>query len=127
MFIVNELEKSKNKKIVRTRLIYKLDAINLINFHKYIDDIPNLIIIIKVTEGVYVAGYTNMPFRKKDHGDSALILSLQNRTVFKLKQMGKAITYDDFYLIFGNSEIRIKSLEKKIFSNFGIANGYFKN
>ena len=39
----------------------------------------------------------------------------------------KAIVYDDFYLIFGNSELRLKSLEKKIFSNFGINNGYYNN
>lgn len=37
------------------------------------------------------------------------------------------ITYDDYYIIFGNSEIRLKSLESKVFSNFGIANGYFEN
>jgi hypothetical protein len=30
-------------------------------------------------------------------------------------------------MIFGNSEIRIKSQEKKVYSNFGISNSYFKS
>lgn len=37
----------------------------------------------------------------------------------------RPITYDDYYLIFGNSEIRLRSQEKIIFSNFGISNGYY--
>ena len=37
----------------------------------------------------------------------------------------KSVTYDDYFMIFGNSEIRIKSQECKIFSNFGTSNGYY--
>jgi hypothetical protein len=35
------------------------------------------------------------------------------------------IAYDDFFLIFGNSELRLKALDNKVFSNFAINNGYF--
>ena len=35
--------------------------------------------------------------------------------------------YDDFYCIFGNAELRIKSWENHIFSNFGIMGAYFNN
>ena len=35
------------------------------------------------------------------------------------------MVYDRYFLIYGNSEIRIKSGEKKLFSNFGINNSYF--
>lgn len=35
------------------------------------------------------------------------------------------MSYDEYYIIFGNSEIRLKSLELTIFSNFGISNGFF--
>lgn len=37
----------------------------------------------------------------------------------------RAVTYDDFYIIMGNSEVRIKSQDEMLFSNFGISNGYF--
>jgi hypothetical protein len=37
------------------------------------------------------------------------------------------MTYDKFYLIFGNAELRIKTNESKIFSNFAISSAYFEN
>jgi len=37
------------------------------------------------------------------------------------------VTYDDYYIIFGNSEIRLKSLELSVFSNFGISNGFYES
>lgn len=37
----------------------------------------------------------------------------------------RSVTYDDYYMIFGNSEIRIKSQDNKVFSNFGTTNGYY--
>ena len=46
---------------------------------------------------------------------------------FEILQNKRPVTYDDFFIIFGNSELRIKSLENKVFSNFGINNGYFNN
>jgi hypothetical protein len=33
--------------------------------------------------------------------------------------------YDGYYIIFGNSEFRLKSLDLKLFSNFGISQGTF--
>jgi hypothetical protein len=47
--------------------------------------------------------------------------------VFFLKPGSKAIAYDEYYIIFGNSEVRLKSGEGVVFSNFGIANSYFEN
>ena len=35
------------------------------------------------------------------------------------------MTYDTYYTIFGNAEIRVKAGEKKVFSNFGINNAFF--
>lgn len=37
------------------------------------------------------------------------------------------LTYDDYFFIFGNSELRLKSQEKKFFSNFGVSNSTFEN
>ena len=35
------------------------------------------------------------------------------------------MAYDPFFLIFGNSELRLRFGDKKVYSNFGVANGYF--
>lgn len=35
------------------------------------------------------------------------------------------MVYDKFFLIFGNSEIRIRHNENKVYSNFGVNNSYF--
>lgn len=55
-----------------------------------------------------------------------MIISLWNKKVFTFKQK-KAIIYDDYYLIFGNAELRVRSQEFKLFSNFGINNSYYYN
>lgn len=37
------------------------------------------------------------------------------------------MTYDTFFLIFGNSELRLKHGEAKFFTNFGIANSFYES
>ena len=37
------------------------------------------------------------------------------------------MTYDDFYLIFGNSEIRIKAAEDTLYSSFAINTAFFNH
>ena len=37
------------------------------------------------------------------------------------------MVYDPYFLIFGNAELRIKTGEKTVFSNFGIMNSYFNS
>ena len=37
------------------------------------------------------------------------------------------MVYDKYFLIMGNSEIRIKTGESKLFSNFGINSSYFNS
>jgi len=54
-----------------------------------------------------------------------MILSLTNSRVFELIKNMRSVSYDDYYIIFGNSEIRLKWQECKVFSNFGTSNGYY--
>jgi len=39
----------------------------------------------------------------------------------------RGMIYDKYYLIFGNAEIRIKTGENKVYSNFGISNSFFNS
>ena len=92
-------------------MIYRYDKLNKINFHQYIDNISNILLILKTVDGLFIAGYSEGPFHKKTSDKDGIIFSLTNRKIFTLVERNKrAITYDEYYLIFGNSEIRLKSL-----------------
>ena len=54
-------------------------------------------------------------------------MSLTNEKAYHLLEGKKPNSSDNFFLIFGNSELRLKHGEWKVFSNFGIANGFFNN
>jgi hypothetical protein len=58
-----------------------------------------------------------------------VLFSVTNRLTFKMKKDPKmpVVSYDDFFFIFGNSEIRLKTQEKKLFSNFAVAASTFDN
>jgi hypothetical protein len=57
-----------------------------------------------------------------------LLFSLTKKEVFEPVEANKrAVLYDEYYVIFGNSELRIKSQENKLYSNFGISSGYYKS
>lgn len=67
-----------------------------------------------------------------------MLISLHNNEAFQLnthdnnignQRQGtyKAMQYDKYYATFGNAEIRIKTGESKVFSNFGIMNSYYNH
>lgn len=35
------------------------------------------------------------------------------------------MTYDSYYILFGNAEMRIRTGERILFSNYGMSSGYF--
>jgi hypothetical protein len=39
----------------------------------------------------------------------------------------RPITYDEYYMIFGNSEIRLRFREDMLFSNFGTLGAFYDN
>jgi len=74
--------------------------------------------------------------------EEGLILSLTNRKYYRLnnftnypkknkndKRTILGMIYDDYYLIFGNAEIRVKPGESnpKVFSNFAVSQAFFNN
>jgi hypothetical protein len=69
------------------------------------------------------------PVKLDSNGGFGFIFSITNKEVytFNPKNNYKATSYDPFYLIYGNNELRIKTSDKNqiLFSNFGIVNSYF--
>ena len=52
-------------------------------------------------------------------------MSISRKKSFPVIAGKRSVNYDNFFLLFGNSEIRLKHGESKVFSNFGIANGFY--
>jgi hypothetical protein len=126
-FLVRNIEERIGASIVGTRLLCRWDPLNKVNFHKYIDDQEQIVVVVRLLNGYALAAWTELPFRPKGSGDGdGLIISLSNRKVFEpVQARSRAIVYDDFYLIFGNSELRLKTQDDKVFSNFGVNRGYY--
>ena len=63
-------------------------------------------------------------------GNVGVLLNTSNKEFFEYvaKENSKAFTYDPRYIIFGNSELKIKTNDKKkiVFSNFGITNSFYE-
>lgn len=98
-----------------------------------------MVLILETLQGNLIASFYSGKYAEKTVMTSeALMFSLTNKQCFTLNTLKHnpkkdkkdtrnmyGMVYDKYFLIFGNSEIRIKSGEKKIFSNFGINNAYF--
>jgi hypothetical protein len=61
--------------------------------------------------GYCLAGYAEGVFKPRTPSEKeGLIMSLTNKKCYYLVEKNKrSIAYDDFFVIFGNSEIRIRS------------------
>jgi hypothetical protein len=125
-FLKVSIEKYQKRNIVKTRILFKYDKKSNTNFHHYVDGYKNVVLIVRTASGMFVAGYSESSFNSKESASKGgMLLSLSNQKSYELLPKMRALTYDDYYLIFGNSELRIKSLENKVFSNFGMASGYY--
>ena len=114
-----------------TKLIYRLDSQNTSNFHLYIDKKENLLVVVKLSNGSIVGGFTNTTLETgvSSSNGKGFCFNLNHERVFKPRNgtSQNVTTYDSFYFILGNAGIRLRTGEKKIFSNFGIARSYFDN
>ena len=91
---------------------------------------------MKTTNGVLISGYYSGNYNEKDNlTDFSMLISLTNSDCYLLlpdsidnkgnKKINKGMVYDKLHATYGNAELRIKTGEKKVFSNFGIMNSYF--
>ena len=79
-------------------------------------------LIVKLPNDYFIGGFSEGGFEPKAVSDKdGLLFSITNRLVFPLLNANsRAIANDEYFLVFGAAEIRIKTHENKIFSNFGI-------
>ncbi len=64
-YLVATIESRYEKKIAKTKFLYQYDELNKINIHRYIDYKYGLTVIIKLSNGFYLAGFSEGPFYPK--------------------------------------------------------------
>jgi hypothetical protein len=90
--------------IKRTHLLYRFDPLNRTNPHRYIDQQKDIVLIAKTIYGRYIAGYSKEMITSTGCKTGfGLLLSLWRKMTFEVQKGKRAVTYDDFYIIFGNS------------------------
>lgn len=132
-WFVTSLERLTDRRIKATYPLYRLDITNTTSFHHYIDEKPQIVLVAKLANGQTIAGYSEPPFKPQTNVDyrEGYMFAFKNRKTFTLKKqptskanktIPKPITYDEYYIIWGNSDIRIRSGNKEIYSNYSTAN-----
>ncbi len=113
-----------------TKLLYKFDPLNKTSFHHYVDGKHSILIAMRAVNGLIMGGYSHTPIEKgrTDKHEKAMLFELTRKKKYMTKKEVKSsvVPFDDFYIIFGNSEIRIKGNETKLYSNFGASTGIFE-
>ena len=111
--------------------MYRYDPLNKINFHNYIDNKTDLLLVLKLVNGSILGGYSYEEVNILRVPGKGFIYSLTNQFILnvtnKNSRQAKVITPDDLNLIFGNSELRIKVNGEIVFSNLGVLNAYFND
>lgn len=95
----------------------------------------NLVLVVKTINNVYLATFYSGKYTKNEIlTKPSLLMTLTYDNAFQLynpitnpnaQRAFRGMVFDDFFLIFGNAELRIRANEKIIFSNFGIGNSFF--
>lgn len=115
-----------------TRLLFRFDPLNSTNFHRYIDQKENLLLVVELQNGYKIGGYCRGALErgKPNMSGKGFLFSLSPNVSYlpkkEVRDKQALVTYDDYFLIFGTSELRIKSQELKLFSNFGLQTSLFE-
>ena len=75
-FIANILNNRYHNQVINSKLLCKLDPLNKTNIHKYIDNVPYLMILIKLKNGRILGGFSLSPFVKNSKGVDSIIFSV---------------------------------------------------
>lgn len=91
------------RNIVKTKLIYKYDPLNKVSFHSYIDGHESILVLVKTvntTIGGYYSGALCEQLAKDKDG---FLFSLDEKECYPCVVRDKAVTYDKYFFIMGNS------------------------
>lgn len=128
-FLVKEIGQFLKEESFQSKLIYRFDPLNSTNFHRYFDNKENLLILVLLKNGSVLGGFTCFPYSSShvQRPGKGLLINLNYEMCYKVRENPRlpVTSYDQYFFILGNAEIRIRSQEQRMFSNFGIANSTF--
>jgi hypothetical protein len=64
-FLLDEIKRIKKLPIKKTKLILKLDKLSPINPHEFVDNIPNIVLVIELANKKVLAAFTQAAFSKE--------------------------------------------------------------
>lgn len=133
--MLDEIKKIKKLPIKKTKILFKLDKLHPTNPHENIDNIPNIVLLIELTNKKILAAFTQTAFNKEDSsiiGDKSLIsrsrygsnksliVDLTNKVSLSNTKSTETIIYDENAIVWGKDELIIKNDEPTIlYSSFG--------
>jgi hypothetical protein len=84
-YLKQVIENHTKYRITKTKLIYAYDELNKLNFHKYVDGYDNIVLIVKMANGTFTAGYSEGRFESKlPSTKDGLVISLTHKKYFTL-------------------------------------------
>ena len=126
-FLEKEI-RNYSKDFTRTELLYQYDPLNKTSFHKYIDNIEDIVVLCRLNTGKVVGFYSKSGFIKdREANDQGIMFSIKGGKppkAWKFKQNKRSVVYDDNFLIGGNSDFRISHQGNMFFSNFRINSSF---
>ena len=86
--------------------------------------------MIKLANGYVIGGFSEYAIEKGriEKPGSGFIFNCNIKKSYNVRSDARlpVVSYDDYFCLFGNAEIRLKSQEARVFSNFGIAASTFE-
>jgi hypothetical protein len=137
-YLMDAIESLMQREIEKTKLLYEFRRDQKTNFHNYLDGHSSLVLILETQKALIACYYSGTLQEDKPMTEEALIISLDSRKTFYLNTLEhnpmkdpkdtrliRGLVFDKYFLIFGNAEVRLRTGEARVFSNFGIMSSYF--
>jgi hypothetical protein len=88
-WFVTSLEDNVKRRIRSTKPLYRFDLKNKEPFHTYIDNIPFIVLVVKLWNGQIIAGYSKpafVPHQANVEFQEGYMFGLKNKKVFCVKK-----------------------------------------
>ena len=114
--MLDEIKKIKKLPIKKTKLLFKLDKLHPTNPHENIYNIPNIVLLVELTNKKILAAFTQTAFNKEDSsiiGDKSmisrsryganksLIVDLTSKVTLPNTKSTETIIYDENAIVWG--------------------------
>lgn len=65
-YIRKEVEFFSKKVIKSSKILYRYDEKNLTNFHSYIDNYENILLVVELLNGRFICAFSSAPFQPEN-------------------------------------------------------------